>query len=312
MTKVAILITFTLLIHIIALGQSNEKDWLNVGVIVPKEHEFLTYSQLEKLHTKMSALFTNNGISSTVVTNGIISYPKLLLYSESNANTGMASIKVVELDFTIIIAQVDEKTIFDTKNIRLSGSGKSKEQAINAALNSININSDQMAKFISVSKEKIIQYYEKMCVSIIEKADQLAKMGNKEAGMYNLMNIPNTVSCYSKVKEKSIAIYKSYIDEKCAYLIQEGKSKLAVKDYEAGLKLIAKIDPQSSCFNEANIMMSKISGEVNDDIKKRWDFMNSVYNDAVSLEKSRIQAIRDIGVAYGSREDYSQHINVIK
>jgi hypothetical protein len=312
MKKFKIILLFILIINIKAYCQSNELNWLNIGVIVPQENELLSSSQLEKLHTKMSSIFSSNGISSTVITNGIISYPKIVLNSESNANTGMANIKVVDLDLSLFIAQADEKATFASKTIRLRGSGKSKEQAINAALNTIGTNADQWASFINSAKEKINQYYEKMCSSIVDKADQLSKMGSKEAAMLNLINIPVGVSCYSKAKEKSIAIYKLYIDEKCSYFLQEGKAKLALKDYEAGLKLIAQIDPQSACFSEANTVMSKITNEVNDEIRKKWDFMKTVYSDAVSLERSRIQAIRDIGVAYGSREDNSQYINVIK
>lgn len=292
--------------------QDDNTNWLNIGLYVPDNHDDLSGAHLQKLQTKLSSALSNNGISSTVITNNIVAYPKIDINSESDANTGMAKIKVIDMDVTLFVVQADEKTNFGSKTFRIRGSGKTKEQAITSALNSFQTKSTEWEKFLNQTKTKIIQYYEKMCDKIISRADQLAGMGKMEEAMAHLMYIPSEVSCYEKVKDKSLSIYKKYIDSKCSSLIQEAKSQLALKDYETAMNTITQIDPQSSCFKDADNLIAKSSKEINEEIKSRWDFFKKTYNDSVELEKMRIKAVRDIGVAYASREDNSQVINVIK
>lgn len=290
--------------------QSSTLDWLNIGLVMPEEDELLDNSQIEKLQSKLSSILANNGVSSNCVCGGIMAYPKISLNNESSTNTGMATLKVIDLDMTLYVAHADDKTIFGSNNVRLRGIAKTKNQAILNALNSIEPNKDSWTTFFDKTKSKIVQYYDKNCARIMEKAELQSKTGNIESAIMQLMNIPLEVPCYNQAKSLTLTIYKKFSEERCTLLLQEAKTKLALKQFEEALAIIAKIDPNTSCFTQANAAMTKALPEINEEIKKQWNFLKTVYNDSVALEKMRIKAIRDIGVAYGSQSD--NYTTVIK
>ena len=55
------------------------------------------------------------------------------------------------------------------------------------------------------------------------------------------------------------------------------------------------IYPDAKCYKEAQQLYDEIKSKVLDD----WKFEMKIYQDGVDLESQRINAIRDIGVAYG-------------
>jgi hypothetical protein len=115
-----------------------------------------------------------------------------------------------------------------------------------------------------------------------------------------LMTVPEEVYCYKKIKAKSIVAYKSYQNQKCNSMLQEAKSKLAANNYNSTLDILSQIDPSTSCFAESQALIEKTANKV--DQKKRCEFLLQVYNDNIALEKQRINAIKDIAVAYYNRK----------
>lgn len=51
--------------------------------------------------------------------------------------------------------------------------------------------------------------------------------------------------------------------------------------------------------------------QVNAEEKKQWDFQMKKYNDAVSLEKQRIEAIKEIAISYYKSQPTSVNYNYI-
>lgn len=114
-----------------------------------------------------------------------------------------------------------------------------------------------------------------------------------------LMTVPEEVSsCFNKIQEKCIEAYKAYQNQKCSKQIQEAKTMLAANNYNGTLEILSQIDPSASCFKEAETMMKNAEAKIDTEEKKQWDLKMKVYNDNVALEKQRINAVKDIAVAY--------------
>lgn len=62
----------------------------------------------------------------------------------------------------------------------------------------------------------------------------------------------------------------------------------------AGIYL-SQILPDAKCYPEAQKLYQEIKSKVLDD----WKFEMQVYRDGVDLEKARINAWKEVGVAYG-------------
>jgi hypothetical protein len=105
----------------------------------------------------------------------------------------------------------------------------------------------------------------------------------------------------------SAEIYKQYDDYTCGQYLAAAKAAWANIDHDKAAENLAYITPDSKCYAEAQTLAGEIKNKLLED-GKVWDFKLKRYNDAVDLEKQRLQTIRDIGVAYAtalSREYYS-------
>jgi hypothetical protein len=101
-------------------------------------------------------------------------------------------------------------------------------------------------------------------------------------------------------------IYKKYIDLECKKLLLEANNVWAAnQNFEGAEKVAAiltRIDPSSVCFNNAIALNDKIAKRVLELDNRQWNFTLKIQQNEVDLEKARIKAIRDIGVAYGNNQ----------
>jgi len=226
-------------------------------------------------------------------------YPKFAIYESNLVEGGMQNITVVSAEISLFIKQVDNNMLFSTISKSIKGSGSTKEQAITNAISKIPANDPEFKTFIETGKTKIIQYYTAKCSDIITKADTYIKMQQFEQALGLLMSVPEEVSgCYNQVQGKAIDAYKGYQSQRCAEQIQLAKTTLASNDYVGTLNILSEIDPSAVCFKEAQSIAKSAAIKVDAEEKKQWDFQMKQYNDDVSLEKRRIQAIKEIAVSY--------------
>lgn len=289
-----------LAVSLTSFGQTtNDVGKIALSVVMPENVDGLDISQLSKLQTKISQIVTVSGLASSGYNNNFVIYPKLAIYDNNMVEGGMQNIIVVTAELSLFIKQVDNNLLFSTISKPLKGSGSSKELAITNAISKITTNDLDFKTFIETGKLKIIAYYEAKCVDIIKKSDSYVKIQQYEQALGLLMSVPEEVSsCYNQVQDKAIDAYKAYQTQKCSELIQKAKTSLAGNDFIGTLNILSEIDPSATCFNEAQTIANSVERKVNDEAKKQWDFQMKQYNDAVSLEKERLEAIKEIAVSY--------------
>ena len=97
-------------------------------------------------------------------------------------------------------------------------------------------------------------------------------------------------------------IYQQYIDYDCATKVNKARSIWnAGQDSKSAAiagAYLASIDPTSSCWEDALALAESIRMRIGDD----WEFSKELMRDSVILEKSKIEAIRAIGVAFGQNQ----------
>jgi hypothetical protein len=211
----------------------------------------------------------------------------------------MQNITVVTAELSLYIKQVNNSLLFSSVSRQLKGSGKTAEMAIPNAISQIPVSDKNFADFILEGKEKILKYYEQSCPDIERKADAFIKMQQYGQALGLLMSVPEEASgCYGKILNKSIDTYKAYQKQQCAEQLQQARTLIAGMYYDEALDVLSEIDPSTECFAEAKTMVKSIESKVNAEYKKRWDMQVKIYNDAVALEKQRINAVKEIAVSY--------------
>lgn len=285
---------------------------ITLSVVMPENVDGLDISQLSKLETKISQIVTVSGLAASGYNNNFVIYPKFAIYENNIVEGGMQKITVFTAELSLFIKQVENNLLFSTISKQLKGSGSNKEQAITNAISKIPINDTEFKIFIETGKSEIIRYYETKCEDIIKKSDSYVKMQQYDQALGLLMTVPEEVSsCYNQIQGKAIEAYKAYQTQKCAELIQKAKTTLAGNDYAGALNILSDIDPSASCFNEAQALAKTAETKVDAEEKKQWDFQMKQYSDAVSLEKQRINAIKEIAVSYYKSQPTTVNYNYI-
>lgn len=296
---------FTLLvasfISILLNGQSSDFGKIALSIVMPDNVEGMNTSQLSKLQTKITQIVASGGLAASGYNNNFVIYPVFAIYDTKVVESGMQDITILNCELTLFIKQVDNNLIFSTINKALKGNGKSKNIAITSAISQININDPDYNSFIENGKKKIIQYYESTCQDIINNADGLAKRQDYEQAIGLLLSIPKEVSCYKKATDKSIEVYKAYQNQKCLVQLQNAKTELAGNNYSSALNILSQIDPSTNCNKEAQALIQKTEPKVDAAEREALKIQMKIYDDAVQLEKQRIQAVKDIAVAYYNR-----------
>ncbi len=298
MKNCIIIITMLFTFSNVIAQSSSDVGKIALSVIMPENVDGLDVSQLSKMETKITQIVSNTGLAASGYNNNFVIYPKFAIYETNVVEGGMQNITVVTCELSLFIKQVDNNIIFSTISKPLKGSGTNKTTAITNAISKIPTNDQQFKVFIETGKGKIIAYYESKCGDIISKSESLVKMQDYEQALGLLMTVPEEVSCYSKVQEKSIEAYKAYQNQKCIVQLQEAKTQMASNNYNGALNILSQIDPSTPCFKESQTLVNNAAAKVDAEEKKQWDLKMKVYNDNVALEKQRINAVKDIAVAY--------------
>lgn len=283
-----------------------------LSVVMPENIDGLNKSQLSKLEAKIMQITSKAGLSSSGFNQTFVIYPKFAIYSTDVVEGGMQNITVVTAELSLYIKQVSNNMLFSSVSKNLKGSGKNKELAITNAIQQIPTTDKAISTFIAEGKQKIIDYYEANCDNIIRKADGFIQMQQYDQALGLLMSIPEEIqSCHDKVIEKSITTFKAYQNQLCSEKIQQVKAKSAGQDYDGALEILASIDPSAKCYNESQMLMKSIEAKVSVEVKKQWDFQMKQYNDAVALEKQRINAIKEMAVEYYKSQKHEVNYNVL-
>jgi hypothetical protein len=250
------------------------------------------------LDTKITQIVTISGLSDSGYNNNFVIYPKFAFNEINVVEGGMQNITIVSAELSLFVKQVDNNILFSTISKTIKGSGSNKELAITNAISKIATNDIDFKTFIEKSKTKIIKYYETKCSDIIQKSDGFVKSQQFEEALGLLMSVPDAVSCYGQVQVKAIEAYKGFQKKNCTKQMQLAKNSIAANDYVGTLNILSEIDPASPCFKDSQNMAKTVELKVTAEEKKQWDFEMKQYDDAASLERQRVNAIKEIAVSY--------------
>jgi hypothetical protein len=269
---------------------------ISLSIVMPESLDGLEDKHLSRLQSKLANLLTNNGFASEGLPTGIVLYPKIDLYTDDKVNTGIQQLVVVRGELSLFLKQMDDQAMFASATKSISGSGRSRAQALDMMMN--NIKPADWKDFLDAGKKKIVRYYAERCDNILTQAGQFAQTNQTARGLSLLLNVPSEVPCYEKVRQKSADLYKQYRDERCAEDLQQAKALLAANKYREGLAILGKLDPGSKCHAEGQNAVKGIAAEMDEQSQREWEMRQRIWSDQVELEKHRINAMRDVAVAY--------------
>ena len=207
------------------------------------------------------------------------------------------------LEYTLYIADNLEKKIFSTCSFTTKGVGNNENKAYMDAIKRVRPNQKELAAFVKQGKERIVAYYNAEVDNYLIKATSLAKMKQYEEALFVLSCIPSICDKYSDVLSMATNIYQQYIDQLCAENLALAKTTWMSNQTSEGAmqaaQYLSQIYPDASCYKEAAELFQEIKNKVLKDWQDEWNFEMKKHDDAVDIEKQRINAWQAVGVAYG-------------
>jgi hypothetical protein len=265
------------------------------------------------LKSKLDQIATNNGTGGNASNPRFIITANVTVLSKDITATS-PPMTALTLDITFFVGDAQTKTKYASTSIQAKGVGANETKAYIECLKNIKTNAPELKVMVENGKKKIIEYYNSQCDFILKKAETLASQNKYEEAIYELMQVPDVCKdCYHNVMSAVGPIYKKYADKSCSEKLNAAKAAWAAQQNSDGASKVAQIlkgiDPEASCIPDVNTFIDEVKAKVLELEKRDWDFSMKAFDSAVELEKQRIEAARQIGIAYGTNQP-EQYFNL--
>lgn len=299
-----ILYSVLALCSLVIQGQENNNGIL-LGAFVPEQASEIPQEAKSLLIDKLGRIITNNGLSANVRAPRFILVPKVSVLSKNTLATAPPKVALY-LEVTFYIGDGIAGNLFESRTIKAKGVGTNERKAYISAIRNISVSNKYLSELISEGKKEIINYYDRQCADIGEKARRLEDEGKIGEALFTITNIPEASTCFDQHQTKIKKLYDKAIDEDGARKLNLAKAIWAANQdlnaaNEAG-EILASIEPNANCFTEVKILYNSIAERVKSISDRDWEYRLKV----VTLEEESIEAARAIGVAYG--ENQAQNI----
>ena len=278
-----------------------ETEYLPISVYAADNSESFPQGAKAMMENKLTQLLTRNGIAGMdYMGQFILTVTTTPLDKDVIAGPPMKIAEKMEMNLYIVDALA--KTIFSSTSFTVRGLGETENKCYLNAISHMPLQTPAVAKFISEGKQKIIDYYDHEGEALIKKAHFLAKQKSYEEALAIVSLIPQQSKNYEAALAAGLEIYQMYLDNECNIYLAAARQAWATEQNAQGAaaagEYLANILPDAGCYDDAMELYKEIKGKVLDD----WKFEMKKYQDGIDLEKQRIDAMRQVGVAYGNHQ----------
>lgn len=286
-----------------ATGKSDDVARITLASFVPQQIDKMPEAARSMLANKLSQIVTQGGMSGSANNQRFILTANITVMSKDITPTA-PPMQAFTLDISLYIGDGIEGTKFASFYTTVKGVGENETKAYISALKTLKTNDPRYQAFIESGKSKIVEYYNSKCDLIIKDAQTLGSQSQYDEAIYKLSSVPEVCKgCYDKCMDAVVPIYKSQIDKACKVSLAEATNSWNTNQDASGAleasEYLAQIDPNASCFKEAQAFSNKVAKRIFENEKKEWSFKMKEYQDDLDVRKQTINAARDIGVAYG-------------
>jgi hypothetical protein len=278
---------------------------ISIGAYVADQADSLPLQSKDLLLNKLNQLITANGITNGAIGTRFILTPKINVLT-NNIIAGPPTMHALTLEITFYVGDGIAGRKFSSTSITVQAVGTNLTKAYIDGIKKIMPNDPNLVKVLADGKAKIVEYYNTNCESIIKTAQAAAAAGKLEEAITQLTNIPEVCKvCYDKGMNAAEPFYKKYIDQQCGIKLTQAHSAWNANQNATGAKnageFLAKIDPTAACYNEANALNEQITKRMVELGDKEFSLKMKMRETEVELEKAKLEAYKEISVAYYKR-----------
>jgi hypothetical protein len=209
---------------------------------------------------------------------------------------------VYNLSVSMYVVGLSDQKIYASYVSNIRGVGNNETSALINTFQKINISNVGILNFVQQGKMKIVAYYDDNYQNIIKKSRAKSAMRNYDEAIYDLMMVPECCKGYDEVVVELMNIFQEFVNQQCnENLAQARAAWIAAPNSEGAATAsiyLSEIYPDASCYGDA----IELADEIKKHMGNEWKFMMRQWADSISLERQRINAMRDISIAYASSQ----------
>lgn len=152
--------------------------------------------------------------------------------------------------------------------------------------------------------EKIISLYGDRCDEIITRSKGLLTQECYDEAIFNLLVVPQVdANCYAQCQDQARVIYVAKINHESEINLNKARAIWSGNRNENGAKramtFLMDIDPDASNYQEVEQLMDEVKMYLQEKEKEEFELKCT---ELIELKKEEIEAIKEIGVAFGRHQ----------
>lgn len=296
-----------------AKGSADNAAKIELTTYVPEQTEGLPGGAAAMLNNKMSQIISQSGLSSSAYNSRFIITPHIVVMTKDMTATA-PPMTALTLEVTFAIGDGYEGRKFASQTVTVKGVGTNENKAYMEAIKMISPSNPQLQAFVANGKAKILEYYNTKCPNILKEAKALEAQNKIGEAIYLLTSVPDAATdCYNKSMAAAEPLYHKQIDQDCKTRLMEAttiwNANPTVEGANQAGEIIAGVDPLATCYGDVKALASKIGKRLLEIDKREWNYK---VDSEIGLERDRIKAIRDIGVAWGKGQPKTQNTYIVR
>lgn len=241
------------------------------------------------LEDRMHQIITINGIADNGLDNRFAMTTTTSILSK-DIISGSPSRISQKLEVTFYIKDVIENKTYGSSTVNTIGVGLNENKSFIMAYSNIQSSNPKIQEMISLTKEKIVEYYRTNIDKYISEAYSLVGQGRFDEALYHLGKVPDVCTdAYEKSMNATLDIYKKKIDTEGLVLFNKAKSVWSQSPNAQGAinasEYLERINILASCMGDVNCLLLEMKEKVKDDQKKAWEFKLQQYADKKAREQ---------------------------
>ena len=288
---------------------AQETPRIAISAVLP-DNVSIPQASINMLQNKMKTIITTNGFADEIEQRFVMT-ANIDILEQGHNSAGMLMQKMI---ITFYVGDILENKVYSSAVINVLGVGQSDIKACNMAFQKISPSIPEIKQALNEANKKIIDYYTTHYSDLISEVNRLVEMGQFDEAITKLITVPSVcVESYNDAQNRSVEIYhkkmnalaaqqKAKTDKEGLVLIQQAKAAWSSKqDYESAsnaLTILAQIDPEAGCIEEANKFIQSINDKLRTDerneataaaaiAKRNWEFKMRQYEDNLEMAKQK-------------------------
>ncbi|HBB92577.1 MAG TPA: hypothetical protein DC042_12890 [Bacteroidales bacterium] len=285
------------------IGKLDDLGRIALNTWIPDQIEYMPAASKSNLENKLNQISTRYGMGASELMPRFIITANVVVQSKDITATA-PPMTALTVDITLYIGDGIEGKVYASTSVSGKGVGENETKAYTAALRSLDPGNKRIQQFMEEGKRKIIAYYNSRCDIIIKEAQMLESQNRFDEAIYVLMCIPDVcLDCYNKAMDAVGPLFQNKIDWECKAKVNAARntwsSGLNRRAADNAAQILSTIDPEAACFNDAVSLTGEIAKRVREIDGREWDFK---LKKEIDLERDRIKAWRDVGIAWGTNQ----------